>query len=163
MSSAPHRIIEHITEIDAPISEVWQALIHLDDWQWNQWTRLEAELPPARGVKGKLHASYAGDDNWKVFPFEFAEVSHEAHLLSWFGQLGPGGCLFRGHHSMQLEAISTGDSVSLKTRLIHREEFGGLLPWLKLGLPYRQLDQNYLLMNQALKQFVEQKSRASFT
>ncbi len=143
--------------IDAPIDDVWQALIDLNDWQWNRWTRLEAEQPPERGIKGKLHTSYAGDDHWQTFSFEFGEVNHETHLLSWFGEVGPGGSLFRGEHSMQLQAINAGEDGKPQTRLIHRERFSGLLPLLRLGLPYKQLDKNYLLMNQALKEFVEEK------
>jgi hypothetical protein len=33
--------------------------------------------------------------------------------------------------------------------------FSGLLPILGIGLPYKKLDRNYLLMNEALKAHVE--------
>jgi hypothetical protein len=34
--------ISHTTVISASIDQVWKALIDIDDWQWNKWTRLEA-------------------------------------------------------------------------------------------------------------------------
>jgi len=97
--------ISHTTEIDAPIDKVWSALIDIDDWHWNKWTRLEAS-EASTGTKGKLKASYEGDDQWETFDFEFGPVSEKEHLLSWQGSVGPKGSLFSGqHHSMQLEAI----------------------------------------------------------
>jgi hypothetical protein len=73
--------------------------------------------------------------------------------LTWFGSAGPGDFLFHGDHTMQLEVI---DDVT--TRLVHKEKFQGLLPILGLGLPYGQLNENYLKMNEALKNHVESKS-----
>ena len=35
--------IEHVTEINAPIERVWDALIAIDNWNWNKWTKLEAK------------------------------------------------------------------------------------------------------------------------
>ncbi|MCH2109866.1 MAG: hypothetical protein MK135_11080 [Polyangiaceae bacterium] len=67
---------------------MWQALIDLEDWQWNQWTRLKTDHPPQLGVKGKLHASYDGNDEWKIFPFEFGEVN-EISVIAWSVTLWP--------------------------------------------------------------------------
>eukprot|EP00584_Thalassiosira_punctigera_P003008 CAMPEP_0172538854 /NCGR_PEP_ID=MMETSP1067-20121228/10169_1 /TAXON_ID=265564 ORGANISM="Thalassiosira punctigera, Strain Tpunct2005C2" /NCGR_SAMPLE_ID=MMETSP1067 /ASSEMBLY_ACC=CAM_ASM_000444 /LENGTH=148 /DNA_ID=CAMNT_0013324443 /DNA_START=125 /DNA_END=571 /DNA_ORIENTATION=- len=143
--------ISHETIINAPIDKVWKELISIDDWDWNRWTKLKAETPK-EGAEGKLLASYEGDGQWKEFDFQFGRVSESEHLLTWLGSVGPGGCLFSGHHTMRLEEASGGE-----TRLIHREEFGGILAKLGLGLPYRTLDRNYLLMNESLKQCVEAK------
>ena len=147
----PHQTIEHITTIDAPIDEVWRALFDVNDWSWNKWTKLEAGIP-AIGLKGTLRACYEGDNkDWITFPFEFAEVDPDRYILAWKGSVGPfDGCLFRGYHTMRLEKISM-----TQTRLIHKEVFGGLLPCLRLGLPYTKLDRNYRLMNEALKEHVE--------
>jgi hypothetical protein len=41
------------------------------------------------------------------------------------------------------------------TKIEHKEVFSGLLPILGIGLPYKKLDRNYLLMNKALKAHVE--------
>ena len=143
--------ISHETIINAPVDQVWKEVIAIEDWKWNRWTKLKAEAP-TEGTKGKLLASYEGDDKWKEFDFQFGRVSESEHLLTWMGSVGPRGCLFSGNHTMQLEVVD--DS---KTKLIHKEEFAGLLPKLGIGLPYKTLDRNYLLMNEALKEQVEAK------
>lgn len=146
--------ISHETIIYAPIAQVWKELIAIDDWQWNRWTRLSADKGPVEGTKGTLLACYKGDDNWKEFDFEFGPVSESQHLLTWFGNVGPGGCLFSGYHTMQLEAINEKE-----TKLIHKEKFGGMLPMINVGLPFKTLNRNYLLINEALKNRVEMKEK----
>lgn len=146
-----HHNISHETIIKAPIDKVWKELIAIENWEWNRWTKLKAEKP-VEGVKGKLMASYEGDDQWEEFDFEFGTVSESQHLLTWLGSVGPSGCLFSGHHTMQLEAINDNE-----TRLHHREQFGGILPMIGAGLPYKTLNRNYRLMNESLKMCVEAK------
>jgi hypothetical protein len=154
--------IAHSTVIDAPIALVWAALVDLEDWShWNEWTRLEAKTVEA-GVAGTLKASYEGNGEWESFDFYFGEVNSDLHKLTWKGKVGPGGCLFSGQHTMRLEALddaaeTTGDDANNKCRLFHTEEFGGLLPRLGLGLPYKTLDRNYLYMNDGLKKHAESK------
>jgi hypothetical protein len=160
--------IEHVTIIDAPMDKVWDALYDIDDWKWNAWTRLAVvaahqqheqsssnnKNKPQENVKGKLQACYKGDDQqWETFDCVFGPVSVNDHLLTWIGSVGPGGCLFHGYHTMQLFAME--DESNSKTRLVHKEVFGGLLPALGVGLPYKQLKENYLKMNLALKNHVE--------
>lgn len=154
----PNVKIEHTTVINCPIEQVWNALIDTDDWKWNKWTRLEAELAPEKGLRGKLHASYEGNDEWKTFNFTFGEVDHRNKSLSWYGSVGPRGYLFHGYHTIKLEVIDKeqdSKTFSHYTRLVHTETFKGILPRLGLGLPYDKLQRNYLLMNEALKKFVE--------
>jgi len=174
--SSPNKRIEHCTDIfvkngEDGLKSVWNAIVDIDDWKWNKWTRLEASKV-VEGIRGKLHASYEGNDKFETFDFTFAEVNHEDHILSWTGSLGPGGCLFRGYHSMKLELISTDASdesknkmqhSDLKTnmqtiRITHTEEFSGMLPFLWIGLPYKILNRNYRLMNESLKDFVESRN-----
>jgi len=154
----PHQKIEHVTIINAPIETVWKAILDTNDWNWNKWTRLEAGTPTV-GLQGTLMACYEGNDkDWQTFAFEFAEVDSKSHTLAWKGSVGPfDGCLFRGYHTMRL--TTTISNVPNETKLIHTEVFGGLLPILRLGLPYSKLDRNYRLMNEALKEFVENKSQ----
>jgi len=151
----PNQKIEHVTIIDAPIQTVWKALVDVNDWSWNKWTRLEAGAP-AVGLKGTLRACYEGNDqDWQTFPFEFAEVDPDHHVLAWKGSV-LGGCLFKGHHTMRLEKFGSSEKAP-KTKLIHTEVFGGILPKIHLGLPYTKLERNYRLMNESLKEFVESK------
>merc|ERR1712038_899145 len=96
-----------------------------------------------------------GDDkNWQTFDFEFAEVDAASRVLAWKGSV-LGGCLFHGYHTMRLEGV---DENAKQTWLIHTEEFTGLLPKLKLGLPYSTLDRNYRHMNEALKAHAEKQN-----
>jgi hypothetical protein len=159
--------IRHETEIEAPIEFVWKALFDLDDWKhWNKWTLLSTRVPgttPSEGVSGILKACYDGNDkNWQTFDLIFGEILHgddernkHCRLLTWRGSVA-GGCIFSGHHTMFLDRMST-----THTKLIHAEVFGGVLPILGFGLPYKKLDQNYLLMNESFKAYVEQKYKES--
>jgi len=130
---------------------VWKELIAIDDWTWNRWTKLKAESPQ-EGVRGKLLASYEGDEHWNEFDFQFGTVSESKYLLTWKGSVGPRGCLFSGYHTMELEPLNADE-----TKLVHKEKFGGILPKLGVGLPYKTLRSNYLLMNEALKNHMETK------
>eukprot|EP00537_Pseudo-nitzschia_pungens_P011859 CAMPEP_0172382080 /NCGR_PEP_ID=MMETSP1061-20121228/77_1 /TAXON_ID=37318 /ORGANISM="Pseudo-nitzschia pungens, Strain cf. pungens" /LENGTH=217 /DNA_ID=CAMNT_0013109889 /DNA_START=295 /DNA_END=949 /DNA_ORIENTATION=- len=98
--------IHHVTEINAPIEAVWKALVNVNDWSWNKWTRLEAGIP-AVGLQGTLLACYEGD-----FSIEFAEVDPNNHVLAWQGSVGPfdGRLLFKGYHSMRLEEIEESEA-----------------------------------------------------
>jgi hypothetical protein len=145
--------IETSLIIHAEIEPLWAALIDIEHWEWNRWTRLEA--PEVReGVKGTLRASYEGDEIWQKFPFSFGEIDPDKHLLSWKGSVG-GGLVFSGHHHMRLETVGAG-----WTRLEHNEVFGGLAPLLGVGLPFAKLGRNYRLMNEALKSHIEDRARA---
>jgi hypothetical protein len=161
--------ITHVTEIEAPIEFVWKALFDLDDWKhWNKWTLLSTRVPgitPSEGVSGMLKACYDGNDkNWQTFDFVFGEILHgdsddddddNSRLLTWRGSVA-GGYIFSGHHTMQLDRMSTTN-----TKLIHAEVFGGVLPIIGFGLPYKKLDRNYLLINESFKAYVEQKYKES--
>jgi hypothetical protein len=145
------RNIEHTTEIHAPIDKVWSELIKINEWeQWNKWTILEADSTKT-GTPGKLKASFEGDGKWDTYDFIFGQVDEEKHLLEWQGFVG-GGVLFSGRHHMKLES---GASPGV-TKLEHKEVFGGLLPMLGIGLPYKKLDRNYLYINEAFKKHVEE-------
>eukprot|EP00545_Synedropsis_sp_CCMP1620_P014880 CAMPEP_0119004058 /NCGR_PEP_ID=MMETSP1176-20130426/927_1 /TAXON_ID=265551 /ORGANISM="Synedropsis recta cf, Strain CCMP1620" /LENGTH=135 /DNA_ID=CAMNT_0006955727 /DNA_START=189 /DNA_END=596 /DNA_ORIENTATION=+ len=134
-----------------PIDQVWARLVDTDNWDWNLWTRLETSEVKA-GNKGKLQACYKGDDaKWETFDFTFGPV--DKYGLTWIGSVGPRGILFYGVHTMRLEKID-----ETTTRLMHTEEFSGLLPKLGWGLPYKQLNENYLKMNNAFKTYVEAKA-----
>lgn len=146
------RNIKHITDIAMPIDQVWDSLVDIDHWNWNLWTKLQA-TEAKNGNKGKLQACYKGDDiEWKTFDFTFGPV--EKYLLTWIGSVGPRGCLFYACHTMKLEKID-----ETATRLVHEEEFSGLLPKVGMGLPFKQLDQNYLKMNNAFKAYIEAKAQ----
>jgi hypothetical protein len=148
--------IEHITEIHAPIEKVWEALIDIDNWDWNKVFRLEADKVAA-GLKGTLKVASEGKNGveWESFECTFGDMMDpESYTLHWTGSVGVTGCLFRGNHIMKLEVIKKIGCSSF-TQLHHSEDFDGILPHLNLGYDYEQVNKNYLLVNEALKDFVE--------
>lgn len=144
--------IETSIIIQGDIDRIWSALVDIDHWEWNRWTRLAAD-EVREGVKGTLHASFDGDEVWKTFPFTFGVVDPARHLLSWQGSVA-GGLVFSGRHHMRLEEVGPG-----WTRLEHNEVFGGLAPMLGFGLPFKKLARNYRAMNEALKAAIEGRDR----
>lgn len=153
--SASRWNIYHETQINAPISQVWAAIYDIDNWEWNLWTKLEAS-EASTGTCGKLLASYEGDGNYEEFDFKFKEVNPDTYTMNWYGSL-LFGLLFTGDHVMRLEEGSEPNT----TNLIHFENFTGLAPVLGEGLPYEKLDENYLLMNEALKEYAENENELS--
>jgi hypothetical protein len=53
--------ISHTTDIDAPIELAWDQLVDINSWDWNLWTRLEADEVKT-GTRGKLKAPIKGED-----------------------------------------------------------------------------------------------------
>jgi hypothetical protein len=155
-SPAPNEKIEHNTVIHAPVEKAWEALIDIDNWDWNKWFRIEVG-EVANGVKGKLKVSSEGNDEWDTYDLTFGNMNDPAsYTLHWTGSVGIKGCLFHGNHIMKLEVIKSEDGCSSFTQLHHSEEFDGILPHLNLGFHYDVLDKNYLLVNEALKELVEE-------
>jgi len=148
--------ILHKTQVNAPIDEVWDPLIDIDNWEWNKWTKLKAD-EASTGTSGTLLASYEGNGIYEEFDFTFGEVNAETYSMNWFGDLGPSGIIFHGDHTIKLEEGPDPDT----TNIIHTEQFTGLGPILGIGLPYETLDRNYLLMNEALRDYVENNNTIS--
>ncbi len=175
MTSA--NFIEHVTEINVPIQVVWEALIDLENWdKWNKWFRLEPSPADVdngtdtgtgtdtaigtvvTGTKVKVYSCFDGDDKeWNSFDCIFREVDRENNILSWFSNIGPDGCFFSACHTMRLEPISGEGEEEGKTRLIHTEQFGGIMAMLLIWMIFKKLDRNYLLANESLKAFVEKE------
>jgi hypothetical protein len=152
-----NRKIEYITDIEAPIEDVWKVLIDVNDWSWNKWAAIEAGAPTA-GLKGHIRICVEGDGKkWETFPFEFVEVNRTEHVLSWTGpSYGPiGACCFKGYHVMKLEKVS-----ATTTRFVHSENLTGIVPLLFWGTSmFVNLDTAFRLQNEALKAHVEHLQR----
>lgn len=157
-----HRTISHTIEIDAPLEDVSKCLFDLNEWnEWNKWTLLatkDLKVAAKSGDPGILKACYEGNNqDWQTFDFVFGEIRNDStanqkdRLLTWQGSV-LGGCLFSGHHTIRL--VTMGEN---KTKMIHTETFGGVLPAMRMGLPYNKLNRNYRLINEAFKAHVEAK------
>lgn len=147
------RNIEYVTEIEAPIEDVWKVLIDVNDWSWNKWIAIEAGTPTA-GLKGHIRICLEGDGKkWETFPFEFVDVNRTDHVLSWTGPAyGPMGAFcFKGYHVMKLERVS-----ATTTRFVHSEVFSGIMPFLCWGTGFfANLETTFRLQNEALKAHAE--------
>ena len=127
--------------IDAPADRVWDVLVDFADYpQWNPFiTRIEGT--PETGAR--LTADLDGDLAMTITP----TILHvePARELRWLGRLWIPG-LLDGEHRFQLEELEPG-----RTRLVHAEEFRGLLiplvwPWMA-----DSTEAGFRAMNEALR------------
>jgi hypothetical protein len=143
----PRRLVTEI-DIDAPPSEVWQALTAFDSYpEWNP------HITDARGraeVGERLELVMATGGGRSVTMRPTVTEAVPGRSFEWLGHLGVKG-VFDGRHRFDLEAVEG------KTRMVHSEEFTGILvPALK-----SMLDGNtragFEAMNEAVKNRVEAK------
>ena len=137
------REIRTSIDIEAPAAQVWQHLTDLEAYpEWNPFMPV-AEGTVAKGERLKVFIRPPGGRAMTFTP-TVKEVVPE-QTFRWLGRLGIPG-LFDGEHIFELEALSEG-----RTRLVHREEFRGLLVplfWSSLEGPTQQ---GFTDMNAALK------------
>ena len=134
-------------EIDAPVEKVWDILMDFEHWSdWNPIIKagsgkaaLESELSiTMNGKDGKNGPKYAPVITIFEAPKDFR---WRAKMIAGF--------IFTNDKVFELEPTSTG------TRLIHKEEFGGLM----VGLFWSKLNDGVVpmlnSMNKALKEHAE--------
>lgn len=141
------RRMETEVVIDSPRRDVWAAVAGLDGYgEWNPFVTEAAGLV-AEGEKLDLKMEPPGGTAIRFKPSVTEVRTNES--LEWLGHLGPKG-MFDGRHRFELKAEVGG------TRLLHSEEFTGIL----VPLFWRSLDTKtragFELMNQALKERVEE-------
>jgi len=139
------------TEINiaAPLIEVWNIIIDFDNWsQWNPISKASGSAD----LGSKLNITMLDKDGkdsmkYKAIITEFKQPS----LFRWRAKM-MAGFLFTNDKIFELEEIDTG------TRLIHREEFSGLMVpmfWSKLNEGCIPM---FNSMNEALKLLAEKKN-----
>lgn len=129
-------------EIDAPAEAVWPVLTDLDKFHiWNPFIR------SARGtteVGGTVHV--------RVLPsfgvplaFRATVIDREVNrTLRWCGHV-VWPWLARGDHTFAIEPLG-----ARRVRLVQRETFSGVLPWLGRRLLAREARRGFGAMNRAL-------------
>lgn len=138
-------------EIDAPPATVWRVLTDLARYpDWNPFiTSAEGTVAVGERLTNRLEPP---GGTAMTFRPTVTEVE-EGGVFEWIGRLGVPG-LFDGRHRFEL--VAEGD----RTRLIHREHFGGVL----VPLMKKKLDTatrtGFEAMNAALKERVEAAERA---
>lgn len=137
--------IETSTVIAASPAEVWATLVDFESYtEWNPFVTV-AEGVPAEGERLRIRIAPPGGRAMTFKPVVTAADPGER--LEWLGHLGIRG-LFDGRHEFRLTELDDG-----RTRLVHRESFGGLL--VGLLLDERSIRSGFRAMNAALKARVE--------
>jgi hypothetical protein len=139
--------IEVRTDIAAPAEQVWQVLTDFARYpEWNPFVReLTGEVAPGRAIEVKLALG-----GGKPMPISPVVVRFDAPVeLRWRGKLLVPG-IFDGEHSFAVEAID-----SRRSRLIHAEQFSGILIPVFRRFAGQQTERAFEAMNLALKARVE--------
>jgi len=132
--------------INATPSKVWNILMDFPrHTEWNPFMQIEGEAIVGSRLKNTMHLE---GQKPQVFRPEVLEVVPEK-TFRWEGHLFFKG-LFDGEHYFQLEPIAEGN-----TRLIHGENFRGLLVIPLLKMIGEQTREAFERMNRALKEKCE--------
>ncbi len=133
-------------EIDAPSSIVWDILVSCDRYhEWNPFiTTLEGKLAEGARVSVVVSPPDASDFRFRAVILKCDQEQE----LRWKGSV-LADFVFRGEHYLKLESLGPG-----RTRVIHGEDFGGLLLKL-LGKQMTSTARGFVFMNQALKRRAE--------
>jgi hypothetical protein len=134
----------HSTVINAPIGVVWESLIDVHDWEWNQCIRLEA----AFAIEGKSgRASFYRKGKRLQKRFSFNMVERRQFTLSWSTKFGFCSCT----NTIRLEPLG-----GKRTVVGHTQSFQGIhLGFGLLGHPFKKFKRNVCIMNEGLKNHVE--------
>ena len=140
---------DHTTKIIAPINIVWDSLIDIHSWNWNDWVRLYAEAPKP-GVPGKTRISQEqeGKKKGRYYDFVFGKISREEFTFEWRTRFGLYSC------TNSIKLMSTD---SKTTTLKHTQTFQGVLPAFAClaAFHFKKLRSFPLRMNNQLKNHVE--------
>jgi hypothetical protein len=140
-------------DIDAPPEAVWSVLTELDRFgSWNPFIRsargttnvgdtVHVRVRPSLGIPLSFHAKVtAATPN--------RELRWRGHVLSpW---------LAAGDHTFTIEPLADG-----RARLVQRETFSGVLPWLASRLLAREARRGFDAMNEALAARAHDRERVA--
>ena len=132
--------------IQAPIHKVWQELLDFEKYpQWNPFVHIKGQAQVGAQLENTMHLE---GQSPQIFKPVVLKVDAETEFR-WKGKLFISG-LFDGEHYFLLEKID-GQS----TRLIHGENFTGLLVRPLLGMIGAKTEAGFERMNLGLKEWVE--------
>ncbi|MFT6320305.1 MAG: hypothetical protein ACJAT4_001228 [Granulosicoccus sp.] len=131
--------------INASVEKVWQVLTDFENYpNWNTFiVSIEGELKEGGRLKNKIMLN--GKEN--NFTPKILKVIPNQHL-EWLG--GDPLGIFKGQHYFKLEAIS-----STQTKLIHGENFSGLLRGIIMRKIGTATQEGFIQMNKNLKKLAE--------
>jgi hypothetical protein len=135
------RIIEHITDIDAPAASVWGVLTDVAAYpDWNPF--MSMEMAPDRVGQRLSVTLRAGKRTMTMKPTVTA--LEPGGSICWLGRLFV-PWIFDGAHELHVEPLEDG-----RSRFIHRETFRGVLVPFVRGV-LRDTDAGFAAMNAALR------------
>lgn len=127
-------------ELDAPVGKVWALLADIDSWDdWNSVFRFR-RADARQGGRGLLLAKVGPVA--VPLPIQFDVVDKERELR-WHGGLPH---VVHGSHYLKLEALENN-----RTRLVHGEDFSGIVISASWRLIGKQLPAAYRAFNRALE------------
>jgi hypothetical protein len=134
-------------EIDAPPQKVWDVLTNFTAFQeWNPFiTEAGGELKEGARLSITIAPPEGSEQTFRPTVLRVEEPRE----LRWRGTLGY-SWIFSGEHFFLLEAVDDGR----RTRLVHGEDFGGLLVKF-FGPTLTRTARGFVLMNQSLKRRTE--------
>ncbi len=137
--------------INAPITQVWQALTDFTNYdKWNPFIpKISGILKPNEILRIKIQVPGEKTKNYKV---KLLQVTAPT-TLHWLGHFMIYG-LIDGRHSYELQHIDIN-----KTLLIQYENFRGILvPFVWRNFLNSKLRIGFVLSNEGLKNYVEAKN-----
>jgi len=131
--------------LNASPESVWKVLTDFQKYpQWNPFiVKIEGELK----LDSFLSTSLKSKDKLMSFRPKVTRLE-EGRAFEWLGQAFLG--TFKGRHYFVLEPLAEG-----KTKLIHGEQFSGLLSGMVLHMIGEETLHNFQRMNKALQAEVE--------
>jgi hypothetical protein len=148
-----HQELHTQIDIDATPETVWNVLIDLDQYsEWNPFI-IEASGDIAVGSKLKNRMQAPGGKAMTIKPAVTAV--EPAQTFEWLGHLGFSG-VFDGRHRFELQTTPSGG-----TRLLHSEQFDGVLVRFLRKTLDTQTKSGFEAMNTALKTRAEAEAGAA--
>jgi hypothetical protein len=133
--------------VNAPLHTVWEVVTDLSRYStWNPFiVSAEGEAAVGERLTNRMQPP---DGKGMTFKPTVTEAEVDS-TFEWLGRLGVPG-VFDGRHRFELSAMSDGG-----TRVVHREEFSGILVRFMRKSLDTQTKHGFELMNSALKSRAE--------
>jgi len=132
--------------INAPADKVWNILTNLSGY--SDWNPFIVESHGAIQTKSRIRNVMKNGDKTITFKPVIQRVEPPFYF-DWVGRLFVPG-IFDGHHYFQIEPITDN-----QVKLIHGEHFSGILAGPILKKIGSETAQNFIRMNQALREEAE--------
>lgn len=144
--SAPVREIRTETSIEAQPDEVWRVLADFQEYpSWNPFVR---KISGTMALGERIEVVLAIADRKPTTVCPVVTSADPGTRFGWRGSMSMRG-VFDGHHVFELAADGSG------TRLVHREEFNGVVVPILMPFIRRATIEAFEGMNTALKARVE--------